>query len=231
MIQFRKDRILLLFLLTIGFTFASSSVFAQANDSVAQGVIKVRRSQVPSVYTVKMSYSYGSSSRVLFSWGRKSGKSGGRQEQDAVYSPPDPVRLEPNLNDSNQTLLDSSYIIGYYNARKKPAEEFPWEEWLNQNPHTFEWDDTSGIDSVSFDLEINARGQMRIRSYAHQGDSSSIALAEKLLPVIKKLWLWYPASMVTNDGSKVKKVSCVVRMKVYAVKLGYGQNLPLKIVD
>lgn len=210
---------------TIGFPFVSSSVFAQTNDSVAQGVIKVRKAPIPSEYQVKLSYSYDTKQRgsFLHFFGK-------RKQGEAWYSPPDPVALESNLNDSNQTLLDSSFIITFYNKQGNPEGEFSWKEYLSQYNHTFEWDDTSGIDSTVFIYEVNSRGQVKCGALPSE-DSSAMALQKNLLPMMKQLWVWYPAARITHDGRRQKKVTCIVRVQVYAVKLGYGQNLPLKIVD
>lgn len=127
-------------------------------------------------------------------------------------------------------MLDSSFIITFYNKQGKPAEEFAWNEYVSQYEHTFEWDDTSGIDSTVFIYEVNSRGQVKCGAIA-TADSSAMAMQKNLLPLMKKLWVWYPASGVSEGNRRQKKVSCIVRVQVYAVKLGYGQNLPLKIVD
>lgn len=225
MIPFRVSSVAVLFLFTIGFSFASSSAFAQSNDSIAQGIIKVRKAPIPSEYHVKLSYSYDTKQRgpLLHFFGK-------RKQGESWFSPPDPVTLESNLNDSNQTLLDSSFIITFYNKQGNPEGEFAWKEYLSQYEHTFEWDDTSGIDSTIFLYEVNSRGQVKCGGIA-SSDSSAMALQKNLLPLMKKLWVWYPASRISDDGRKQKKVSCIVRVQVYAVKLGYGYNLPLKIVD
>lgn len=220
------SKILPLLFFAMGVSLASTSVYAQSNDTLPQGVIKVRRAPIPSEYHVVLSYNYDTKQRgrFLHFFGR-------RPQTEGLFSPPDPVTLEQrNFNDSNQTMLDSSFIVTLYNKQGKPAEEFAWNEYVGQYEHTFEWDDTTGIDSTVFIYEVNSRGHVKCNTIATE-DSTAMALQKHLLPMMKKLWVWYPASRVTDDGRRQKKVSCTVRVQVYAVKMGYGQNLPLKIVD
>jgi hypothetical protein len=226
MIRSGVNKILFLLLSAIGLSFPSSSVYAQIKDSVPQGIIRVRRAPIPSEYHVRLNYSYDTKQRgPILHFFRP------RQQAEGLYSPPDPVTLEQrNLNDSNQTMLDSSFIITFYNKQGKPAEEFAWNEYISQYEHTFEWDDTSGIDSTVFIYEVNTRGQVKCAALPTD-DTSAIRLQKELLTAMKKLWVWYPAARVSDDGRKQKKTSCVVRVEIYAVKVGYGHNLPIKIVD
>lgn len=215
--------VLTVIVLFTGILLPHSQLFSQ--DTLPQGVIKVRRTTVPSDYYVRMSYDYHFKKRGgifhLF----------GPRTDGMIMSPPDPVTLDQHANDSNQTMLDSSFMITFYDRLGKPGEEFAWIDWLNQYEHTFEWDDTSGVDSTSFSFEINSRGQMRLKSSSYDGDSSAIALHKNLLPLMKKLWIWYPAAMVSDDNRKQKKLSCTVTVQVFAVKEGYDRKLPLEIAD
>jgi hypothetical protein len=180
---------------------------------------------VPSDYHVEVSYAYGSErGSVIPRFFQKS-------DQPAITYPPDPVKLEPNQNDSNQTLLDSSFIITFYSKQGKAAEEFDWVTWLDQYEHEFDWDDTSGVDSTAFVYRINSRGKVTCSAISYSdNDSSAQRLQEHLMPYMRKLWVWYPATRVRDDGKVLKKTNCVVTVKVYAVKVGYGQNLPLNIL-
>lgn len=215
-----------LFILTLGFFLTSSPLLAQ-QDTVSQGTIKVRRAPVPSDYYVKFEYNYHGQPqgflRRLFN----------REDSASMrFAPPDPVTAEPNVNDSNETMLDSSFMITFYNKQGRPAEEFDWINWLEQYEHQFDWDDSSGIDSTLFIFEVNPRGQVRYVPVAMtKDDSSALALQKNLTPLMKQLWIWYPASTITDDDRRLKKVSCTVLVKVYAVRVGEGQRLPLKIVD
>ena len=209
-----------LFSLTLVFSLTSQAGFAQQPDPVAQGVIKVRRAQVSSDYIVKFNYSYlPDTAKRFFHWRKQ-------QHREVTYSPPDPVAVDPNRNDSNQTLVDSSFVITFYTKQGNPAGDFNWGEWLSQYEHTFDWSDTSGIDSAAFVFAVNPRGDMECRAVPPaREDSSSLALQQNLFPLMKRLWAWYPAYTVTGDARRRKPVACIVTVKVYAVREGE------KIVD
>ncbi len=227
MIRSRGKLTAFLVFFAAGFFLTCYTVCAQ-NDSVQQGTIKVRRAPIPSDYYVKFEYTYhrGGANQGFISHWRN------RKLEGAVFAPPDPVTAEPNLNDTNETLLDSSFMITFYNKQGRPAEEFAWIEWMNTYEHLFDWDDTSGIDSTLFIFEVNPRGQVRCVPVAMtKDDSSALALQKNLTPLMKSLWIWYPASTITDDNRRQKKVSCTVVMKVYAVRIGEGQRMPLKVVD
>lgn len=193
----------------------SAPIHLIAQDSVPQGTIKVRRAPVQSDYFVKLDYAYHPKRSMLSHYiGRK-------KADDAVYSPPEPAVFDQRENDSSQTLLDSSFMITFYNRMGNPEQEFPWIEMLNQYEHTFAWDDTTGTDSAVFVFEVNARGQVKLRQEpVAPNDTSAARLQKNLLPYMKKLWIWYPAAQVTDDNRRQKKAACTVRVKVYAVKEG-----------
>jgi hypothetical protein len=213
-------------LTTLGFFLTFAPLISQI-DSVKQGTITVRRAPVPSDYYVKFDYNYHGQQHGflhhLFN----------REDSSLMaFAPPDPVAADPNVNDTNETLLDSSFMITFYNKQGRPTEEFDWITWLDQYEHTFDWDDSSGIDSTLFIFEVNPRGQVNCVPVAmSKDDSSALVLQKNLIPLMKKLWIWYPASTITDEGKRQKKVSCTVVVKVYAVRIGEGQRLPLKIVD
>lgn len=212
----------LLFCMAVLLLSASFSVHAQANDSVPQGVIKVRRAPVPSDYHVEISYAYKQERGYL------SHLFGKRTKEYVAYSPPEPLLMDDH--DSSRTLLDSSFMITFYGRMGKPGV-FPWEEWLNHYRHDFEWDDTAGVDSATFVFDLNSKGRAVCTALpVAPGDSSAMRMQKNLTPYMRRLWLWYPAT-ATNDGKRQHKVGCTVTVKVYAVKVGYGRNLPLKIVD
>ena len=214
----------LLIFISLGFFSPSIRIFAQ--DTVPQGVIKVRRAPIPSDYRVTLQYAYGTDRQGYLPHLFR------RNEKTAMIYPPDPVSLDPNRNDSNQTLLDSSFIITFYNKEGRAEQEFDWTAWLDQYEHVFDWDDTAGIDSTVFVYTINSRGKVTCRGLAmDRKDTSAKRLQDHILPYMQKLWVWYPATRVRDDGKVLKKTNCVVTVKVYAIKEGYGQNLPLKIVD
>jgi hypothetical protein len=211
---------LLVVLLTLA--FVSSSISLSAQDTVPQGSIKVRRAPVASDYYVKLDYVYHPKHRepVFHFFGRST--------DGASFSPPEPAVFDQRDNDSSQTLIDSSFMITFYNREENPGEEFPWIEWLNQYEHTFGWNDTTGIDSATFVYEVNARGQVKFRAEPLlSGDSSAVALQQNLSPILKKLWIWYPAVKVADSNRRRKKTACTVRVKVYAVKEGYDPPVNL----
>lgn len=212
------------FIVAIGFFFPSTTIIAQ--DTIPQGTIKVRRAPIPSQYRVEVSYEYHwRKPPPIFHFLDF-------QKEPAFLQSPDPFVYEPEVNDSNRTLEDSTFALNFYNRMGRPAEEFDWSQWLSgYYVHTFEWDDTAGIDSTTFVFEVNARGQAHsIPEPMGTRDTSAIRLQKKLRPAMEALWAWYPAESIDGDGKKPKKIACTVRVKVYAQKAGYGQNLPLEIV-
>jgi len=227
MIRCRANRFsAILIFSALGFFLPSHSLVAQ-QDSVKQGTIVVRRAPIPSDYYVKFDYNYHGQRRGFFHHLFSK-----EDSSRMAFAPPDPVTADPNVNDTNETMLDSSFMITFYNKQGRPTEEFAWIDFLNQYEHTFDWDDTSGIDSTLFIFEVNPRGQVRCVPVAMtKDDSSALALQKNLTPLMKRLWIWYPAATITDDGRRQKKVSCTVVVKVYAVRVGEGQRLPLKIVD
>lgn len=222
----RRTNFLSLLMLIFGGLLSSTSCYAQF-DSVNQGVIKVRRAPVPSDYQVKLDYQYRSDKHGLFTHFFQRTDSAAMQ-----FSPAEPVSREINLNDTNNELLDSSFMITFYSKQGNAGDGFDWVEWLNQYEHAFAWDDSSGIDSTTFVYSVNSRGHVRYTPGADdKRDSSATALQKGLAPYMRKLWVWYPATTLTDDHRHEKKVNCTVTVTVYAIKKGEGQRMPLKIAD
>lgn len=193
-----------------------SYVHLSAQDTVAQGTIKVRRGPVPSEYRVEVSYDYHwKKPPPVFHFLDF-------QRAPAIFLPPDPIIYEPNANDSSRTQEDSAFVVGFYNRLGRPVEQedFDWAQWISTYyVHSFGWDDTAGIDSVTYVIGINARGDAEVYSESIvNGDTSAVRLQKNLDPVMDRLWAWYPAACIDSDGKKPKKIPCTVRLKVYAVK-------------
>ncbi len=208
--------------------FCGTSFIHAQNDSIETGVMKVRRPPVPSRYFVDLSYSYSPAKQGflgdLFKR-RNNGFDG--------YLPPEPVTVVNRGEDSTRAIQDSSFMIRFYEKEDRPGEPFAWIEWLNQYEHQFAWNDTAGIDSAVFVYTINPRGQIKLFSLGAEDkkDSSAVALRNGLLPYMRKLWIWYPATTIQGDTGRRRKANCTVTVKVYAIREDHLQRMPLKIVD
>lgn len=207
-------------------------VIAQ-EDSIATGVLKVRKPPVPSRYYVDISYSYSpAKSNFVQRLLQSDRKRKLPKDNDASLHPPEPVALPRKVVDSTRALEDSSFMIRFYEKEDRPANEFGWIDWMDQYEHYFQWNDTAGIDSAIFFYSVNTRGQVSVNAGADDAkDSSSTRLKENLLPYMKRLWIWYPAIWIVDDRGKQKKVNCIVTVKVYAVREDKVSRMPLKIVD
>lgn len=210
----------------------SGPIFAQ-QDSISPGVIKVRRAPVPSVYYAQVSYTYFSPKKKLLKrilHGIDSGFGGAMI--DGYFFPPQPVSIPENPNDSSQLRQDSTFLMQFYEKNDRPAEDYAWVNWLDQSEHYFAWSDTAGVDSCLFFYEVRTSGRVNVyRGAPYSNDTSAATLQNELWPIMRKLWLWYPAVQLVGESKKQKKVNCLVTVKVYAVRDDQRMKLPLKIVD
>lgn len=226
------SRFAFLFILLMSF-FSSANVLIAQKDSIAAGVMKVRKPPVPSQYRVEISYAYSPAKQnfVQHLFSSKSKRKFPANNSEYLR-PPEPVSLPKRVEDTTRAMQDSSFIIRFYEKEDRPANEFAWVAYLDQYEHYFQWSDTAGIDSTAFSYFVNTKGQISLNADAdYANDSSSNRMKENLLPIMKRLWIWYPALWIVDDRGKQKKVNCNVYVKVYAIREDKLQRMPLKIVD
>lgn len=191
-------------------------------DSVKQGVMKVRKAPVSSSYYVQMSYSYSPAKRRFF---HKREQTEFIQPNQYEMHPPDPVSFPAQPDDSARMLQDSSFLMEFYEKQDRPAGQFAWINWLDQYEHYFAWNDTAGVDSCVFVYRVNTRGRIELMPGVVQNDSSAQAMSEGLIPYMRKLWLWFPATGI-DDAGKQHKFNCVVTVKIFAVRDDQPEKLP-----
>jgi hypothetical protein len=221
-----------IFILLFMFFMTGTSLIAQ-QDSVQPGVMKVRRPPVPSTYYIDLSYSYSPARQNFLSHlFKRVNRNKMPLADDNSLHPPEPVTIPRRDGDTTNALRDSSFMIRFYEKEDRPASEFAWIDWLDQYEHYFQWNDTAGIDSAVFVYDVNPRGQVKFMPGADNGkDSSSTAMQKKLIPLMRKLWIWYPAVWVVDERGRQKKINCKVTVKIYAVRDDQQERMPLKVVD
>ncbi len=226
----------LVIMMCVILTCGVSSLSAQQQDSVATGVVTVRRPPVPSSYQVKLSYQYSSgrnSGFVFHFFGRHKRDREAMQmahEQNNLY-PPQPVTLPKREEDTINSLQDSSFMILYKRKNDRPAADYDWEAWLDQYEHYFMWSDTAVIDSAVFVYRVNRNGHVEMTpSPVDVKDTSAQRLQRNLIPHMRRLWIWYPGVWIVWEDGKQRQVDCTVTVKVYAIRDESEQRLPLKVV-
>lgn len=216
------SRSISLLLLVLFFIPETNLCFAQ-QDTMKQGVIKVRRPPVSTDYYLSFDYHYHPARRGrlfhFFSPRVDSSK--------VIITPPEPVSVVHRA-DSVNPGNDSLAMEDFFRKDDRPIDGFTWVEWLNQYEHYMLWDDSAGIDSASFVYIVNTNGFVKFKIGADNGsDSSSTELQKRLTPYMRKLWVWYPATSMDDAGKRRKNVSCTVTVKVYAVRRD-EEKLPIK---
>lgn len=218
----RLSRSTFLLLLFLFFLPKTNKCFAQ-QDTVRQGIIKVRRPPVPTSYYVKFDYQYHPARRGhLFQFFRPRVDS-----SKVILTPPEPVSVVHRADTVNAGK-DSLDMEEFSKKNDRPIDGFTWTEWLNQYEHYMAWDDSAGIDSATFVYTVNTNGFVKFKAGTDDGkDSSSTALQKRLLPYMRKLWVWYPATSMDDAGKRRKNISCTATVKVYAVR-NDEEKLPIK---
>jgi hypothetical protein len=202
----------------ISVLFAVVALPAQnANDSVVQGIVVVKRPLVPASYMVKIHIDYSKQWDKKRPWESrvKTFRRGYKAWLSDTFAP-QPVSVAHKEGDSINPAADSAAMANYEMKSDRPVA-FDYETYMKTIPHYFQWTDSVRIDSARFDYFIDAKGSVSFTPAPWtQTDSSSRRLESEALPVMRKLWRWYPAQRISNRNSKLENVACQVRITIYA---------------
>ncbi len=197
-------------------------------DSVPEGVITVRRPPVPAAFVVKVAYDYSGSWEKRRWWEPR--HVAARKDYKAWLSdpfPPAPVSVAHEEGDSISPVSDSARMQEF-RAKSDRPEIFKWGEYASAIPHMFSWTDTMRLDSARFQYVVDKEGRAVCTPAPwNKTDSSSRKLEREAWPVMRTLWLWYPAQRVSNRDGKTKHCPCTVTVTVYAFELNAEKPPPV----
>jgi hypothetical protein len=215
------------------FAWMLTGIFLPAQppaDSVTAGVVTVRRPPVKAAYTVKISYDYSSDWNKPRFW-ENSVKRFRRGYQAWLSNPfpPQPVSVAHNDGDTIRPADDSAAATTYYVRNDRPKEPFNFAAYLQAIGYEFEWSDSMKLDSARFEYFIDKKGRVKFRELPWEAkDSVNYAFQRKASPVMRKLWLWYPAQKISNRNSKLENIPCRVVVTVYA--FDPGREIPFRVL-
>ncbi|GAB4140610.1 MAG: hypothetical protein Fur0041_15790 [Bacteroidia bacterium] len=202
---------------------------AQLNaDSVAQGVIQVRRPPVKASFTVKIIYDYRTDKKKGRFWESRLRRAQRRYSawlKDPF--PPQPVSVY-SQNDTINTKTDSLKRAETKRKNDRPATPFEWEKYLKTVNYTFQWADTIKLDSAVFVYQVDRKGNVEFSPViSAKGSVHQQQLSDAALPAMRRLWLWYPAQRINPKNSRLENVPCKVTVIVYAFDPGREERIPL----
>lgn len=200
-----------------------------AQDSLQQeaGTIVVRRPPVKAAYFVRVKCDY---SKVA--WHKKhfweSRARAYRRSYQAWLKdpfPPQPVSVAHKEGDSIRPAQDSAMMSSYALKKDRPAEPFNYEAFVAAVDYYFTWSDTMKLDSARFEYRVDTKGRVEFKPVPWAAaDSSCRVFESQCIPVMRKLWLWYPAQRISNKNSELENIPCTVIVTVYAYD--GGRELP-----
>lgn len=201
-----------------------------AQDSLPQGVVTVKRQPVPAAYTTKITYDYSKSRDKKRFWeGRMRTFRRGYQAWLSNPFPPQPVSVAHRPGDSVNVSSDSAMMASYAAHSDRP-EKFDFAKYVEAIGYQFAWTDSVKLDSARFEYVVDAKGRVKFTPLPWaQCDSTTRAFEAQALPVMRKLWLWYPAQRLSNRNSKLENVACTITITVYAFDGGAEVPPPILV--
>jgi len=185
------------------------SVFSQtAPDSVAEEVIVVKKPPVAAAYAFRILYDYTCNQKA---------KTGNRNyfSSGPEFFPPQPVSVYHIVGDSIDADSDSSRAMMYAKKNDRPVA-FDFMAYASTIGYYFSATDSVKLDSASFEYEVDKKGNVNFKPLARAAaDSSCRNFESQALPVMRKLWRWYPAEK-PDDKNEIQKVPCFVTITIYA---------------
>ncbi|HTL81572.1 MAG TPA: hypothetical protein VL651_07700 [Bacteroidia bacterium] len=209
-------------------TFILVSAFALAQDTIVQGVIRVRRPLEPAKYHVVVQdvYNYSDqnshitkiSSRVIV----------------MSDSTPGVLSAQPYILQSGDSLSGdfSTGALTKYLCANYPKDPFDWNAYFSTLDFGFAWNDSIRSDSAQFIFNIDNKGSATAKALPFKNADSTMRAFEDIVGRRMQLSAyWYPARIQTGKKKKpTKNIASTVMITVYAEDAMAGRLKPLKVI-
>jgi hypothetical protein len=205
--------------------FIGLTLHLSAQDTLPEGKIYVARPPVKALISLKVVYDYSYKSNSQRFWERRFKKAMRRYKSWLA----DPVAPEPvTVAADKEGDAKSDSIKRAINRRKndRPAF-FNWVQYFEPVNYYYKWTDSARIDSVTYVVDINRKGEMKVVRVLIGADDGAQELGRKVDPMIRALYLWFPAQQLQERSSKLKSMNCRVTITAYAYDPRYRMMEPL----
>jgi hypothetical protein len=143
---------------------------------------------------------------------------------DAAAPQPSPAFMFKATRDSARPIPPETALV---------EQRFDWSYYLSHVPFTFEWSDSTKLDSVRFIYSIDKNGNATCKPLPWRNGDSVTKLGEKAQPYLFLLDKWSPAKrMKKRKGhrqGKTKNAACTVILTIYAYDPYAGRLMPIEI--